>query len=226
VGALVHWDGKNWTESPADTLGIGWDERVAQQRHRLAGNYRSRLVRIINGNVEPVSISTDLGVSRIIATHDSAGRPIVFAFLTAWDSTKRRALYRIDGLNAHLIMDDLSIPRNVSDFTCVSGRTYYLCGAGIYVRPVDSDTAQWARLPDSYTSTWYHNSIDCQSWNDVVVAGAYGSLAHFNGIRWRQFPELSFPGNFRCVRIHDDCVVAVGRHDNQHAIVARGKRVR
>jgi hypothetical protein len=227
VGALVHWDGKKWTESPADTLGIGWDVIGLLSKDTVyAGNHRSKIVRIINGNVEPVSIATDLAVSRIIATHDSAGHPIVFALLSAIDSTKRHAIYRIDGLNAHPVMDDLSIPRNMSDFMCVSGKTFFLCGAGIYVRPVDSDTAQWARLPDSYTSTWYLASIDCQNWNDIVVAGAYGSLAHFNGARWRQFPELSFPGNFWCVRIHDDCIVAVGMHENQHAIVARGRRMR
>jgi hypothetical protein len=227
VGALVHWDGRKWSRISLDTFGISWVAIAVLSKDTVyAGSSMSKIVRIVKGTVERVSIATDLGISRIIATHDSVGNPAVLVFAGAGDSTHRRAIYKIDGLNAHLVMGDQSIPGNVSDFTCVSGKTYFLCGAGIYVRPVDSDTAQWARLPDSYASTWYHASIDCQNWNDIVVGGAYGSLAHFNGIRWRQFPELSFPGNFLCVRIHDDCIVAVGMHENQHAIVARGRRIR
>lgn len=70
----------------------------------------------------------------------------------------------------------------------------------------------------------YTNCIRGNAENDIVVAGDFGLLAHFNGATWHLYPEAGFPGGvYESVSIRGNMVVAVGWMGSR-VIIARGVR--
>jgi hypothetical protein len=99
------------------------------------------------------------------------------------------------------------------------GREYIVVGSGVWrSHSLETNWALDNRLP-----TLFSTSIDGTDLNDVVVAGAFWLLAHYNGMNWKTyFPATS--GSFGEVAIRGNLVIAVGDIDNS-AVVVRGQRL-
>jgi hypothetical protein len=99
-----------------------------------------------------------------------------------------------------------------------SPRKIYVCGAGVFV----GDGSRWNRvldIPFIYTST-----VRGTGTNDVVVAGAFGFVAHFNGVSWKTYADVALQeGGFNSVAYDGRTLVAVGRRGSQ-ALLLIGRR--
>ena len=81
----------------------------------------------------------------------------------------------------------------------------YLCGGGIHYRRNNT----WIKvggLPEIFT-----NHIRGNEENDIWVVGDFGIALHYNGMTWREYPELRLDnGNWEGLAVKEDLVVAVG----------------
>ncbi len=60
--------------------------------------------------------------------------------------------------------------------------------------------------------------------NDIYACGGYGLCAHYNGLRWTTYNEVSLPnGNYWGMAVKGDMVVLVGS-SNGSAVITVGKR--
>jgi hypothetical protein len=100
----------------------------------------------------------------------------------------------------------------------VPARKYIVVGDGLWESRIP--TEDWVKN-NSFPSL-YKNYISGQSFNDIVVCGAYWLLAHYNGNTWQTyFPFNS--GSFTSVKIKGNTIIGVGGSSSR-AIVVMGKR--
>jgi hypothetical protein len=81
----------------------------------------------------------------------------------------------------------------------------YLCGGGVHYRRNNT----WTRvggLPEIFT-----NRIRGNDENDIWVVGDFGIALHYNGMTWREYPELRrYNGNWEDLAVKENLTVAVG----------------
>lgn len=100
----------------------------------------------------------------------------------------------------------------------IPNRKYFAVGDGLWESL--TSTTNWVK--NNSFPTLYKNYISGQSYNDIVVCGAYWLLAHYNGNSWQTyFPFNS--GSFTSVKIKENTIIGVGG-SNSKAIVVIGKR--
>jgi len=81
----------------------------------------------------------------------------------------------------------------------------YLCGGGVHYRRNNT----WTRvggLPEIFT-----NRIRGNDENDIWIVGDFGIALHYNGMTWREYPELRlYNGNWEDLAVKENLTVAVG----------------
>ncbi|MBN2367229.1 MAG: glucosyl transferase, partial [Calditrichaeota bacterium] len=99
----------------------------------------------------------------------------------------------------------------------VPERCYLAVGDGLWQTRHINET--WHRnqdLPALFKTSVHGNDI-----NDIVVCGAYWLLAHYNGMNWKTYFQMT-SGSLIKVFIKDDLVIAVGGIGN-NAVIVRGR---
>ena len=92
-------------------------------------------------------------------------------------------------------------------------------GGALYIVDKNGVNSQITELP-SYFSTRVRGT----AMNDVFVVGAFGLCGHFNGISWKNYPEVSLPdGSYEGLAVSENLIVAVGFAGSK-AVVLRGYR--
>ncbi len=88
-----------------------------------------------------------------------------------------------------------------------SNKNYYVIGDGIYYKHLISDK-QWKTLNITNVVT---TAIDGKGANDIIIAGSFGEVLHYNGRSWKSYKgnalpneanlmkSISFKGNTACV---------------------------
>ncbi|PID55606.1 MAG: hypothetical protein CR986_10725, partial [Ignavibacteriae bacterium] len=95
----------------------------------------------------------------------------------------------------------------------------YVGGDGLFVNNTGSN---WEEI--KLTKNYSISLIRGTEKNNIVLAGSFGLTAHFNGISWKAFDELSLPdGYYSSLALENKTVVIVGANNNQ-AIVTIGKQ--
>jgi hypothetical protein len=102
-----------------------------------------------------------------------------------------------------------------------SKKSYYAVGSGIY-RKRRLDEPRWVGRPLELTE-FYSRDVDGNTFNDIVVAGAFGDVLHFNGSTWKQYVQTRFAGGFMSVCHRGNIVVGVGYLGNQRAVAVIGR---
>lgn len=92
----------------------------------------------------------------------------------------------------------------------------FVGGSGVYVgRP-----GTWLRIGE--LGTYFSTRVRGSERNNVVVVGAYGLCAHYNGLGWRSYPEVFLSdGILESLALTSEMIVAVGQVGNR-AVVLRG----
>jgi len=77
----------------------------------------------------------------------------------------------------------------------------------------------------NYNFTKYIYRLRGTELNNIVAAGGYGDVLHFNGDSWKSYyndTQLNY-GNYYSVAINDNIIVSVGQ-DNPYAVITIGRR--
>jgi hypothetical protein len=104
-----------------------------------------------------------------------------------------------------------------------SNRKYYVGGSGIYTKTFLSDN-EWKGNPRDI-SIYAKKAIRGNQINDIIVAGAFGELLHFNGYSWKSYINQTYlpAGTYLSVSMKENLVVVVG-DNSREAIVTIGRR--
>jgi hypothetical protein len=122
-------------------------------------------------------------------------------------------------------LSDSGLPWSLSGIWFASDGPCYAVGAGIASISDPFSGERWSVPPSGEINAYYSFAVRGNASNDVVVAGAYGEIVHFNGSIWRNYlnDTGSFFGNLYGVAQRGRTVVAVGAIP-QRAIVIIGRR--
>ncbi len=95
----------------------------------------------------------------------------------------------------------------------------YVCGGGMFRLQNGAWISMVNGLPPIFA-----NRVRGNGDNDLVVAGDFGVVAHFNGVSWQVYNQLQLPdGNYESIAIRNNLVIAVGWYNGQ-GYIAIGRR--
>jgi len=129
-----------------------------------------------------------------------------------------KEVIKINHLNSQILSRD-GIDETLSSVWFKANIKYYVVGSGTYKKNKLSD-AIWEGDPLDITN-YFENRIRANDINDVFVAGAFGELLHFNGVRWQSYLNETglFNGAYLSVGIKNNILVAVGYEAAQAKII-------
>jgi hypothetical protein len=226
AGAVFHFDGKSWSYFQ-NTLG-------AEGAYKIWGDGNGKLwfvgrdgliVHYNNGTWQKIESGTTEDIQDIWGGSDASGTSYALAVVSTIFYGGDSKLLRITGSNVENLNTN-GLSWSISGIW-FSNKSYYITGAEVYSKNSLLDTV-WNNLPVAPTSDYgYTYSVRGSAWNDVAVAGAFGTLLHYNGSTWRNFTQqLNLPNViFNSVAIKGNLIVAVGVLGSSRGIIARGLRI-
>ena len=200
---------KLWGSSPSDIYAVGINGAIA---HYDGARWR----RIESGTT--VNIQDIWG-----ASFDTRGIHLQTILAVASNRSavpQGRNVLSIQGTRVALI-DDNGLAMDLSAVWFIPGWKYFLTGSGVYISP---DGTNWRR--DTSQPSFYANAIRGQAANDIMIAGSYGVISHYNGSRWTHYlggQLQQFFGEYKAVAIKGNLVIAVGWKEDK-AILLTGRR--
>jgi hypothetical protein len=132
-----------------------------------------------------------------------------------------KTLLRIQGTAVSAVSDS-GLPLPLQSIWFAPLQQYFIGGDGLY--RTNSIGSSWQR---AVQLNHYVFSVRGLAANDIVVAGGFGGVSHFNGATWQQYMGSELPqlnGNYYAAAIHPRLVAAVGGIVGGKAIALIGKR--
>jgi hypothetical protein len=118
------------------------------------------------------------------------------------------------------VVPDAGLSNSLHTVWFAPGKKYFIGGDGLF--STSSFSESWIRHTE--LPSYYKDAIRGNSLNDIIVAGAFGLLLHYNGNSWKNFQDITYiNGELGRVDMKGNVVCAVGYDDNK-AIVILGKR--
>jgi hypothetical protein len=196
---VQNWDGTTWTEHAAI---VGYDNQgfpiAAGGALKIWGSSsnniyfvgRSGLIIHYNSSSwRKIESGTSLDVVDIWGSVDE-----ILAVASQLGRNLNRAVLRFTPTGA-TSLSDLPLTKPLSTIWFHSLRRYYVAGSGIYDKRHLSDSL-WLRSA-SQVNVYYTNRIRGQAINDVITAGSFREILHYNGATWHsyrtQIPNVSGP---------------------------------
>ena len=140
---------------------------------------------------------------------------------TVFNVPSGKNVIKIEGNKATIVADD-GLPVSLKSIWFCSNKAYYIVGDGLYKCKNIGDT--WQNIP--YTPTKYTEAIRGQGLNDIVIAGDYRIIFHFNGLTWQNY-TMQVPlsnGSFNAVAIKNNLIIAVGDNGGSQGVITMGRR--
>jgi hypothetical protein len=224
AGSYIHWNGIEW-----DTKFI-WEAKgsvytiwgFSSNDLYFAGTNGS-LTHYDGSSFTLIPTGTDLDIDDIYGTVDpvSGGKEILFVASNSPFDPPGRQIYRLEGTQSIPVNSD-SLPNLLATLWFANNKKYYVAGDGLWHtgKLGQSWTKEQSLLP------YFTNDIYGLNQNDIFIVGDFGFIAHFNGINWHNYTEISqqlFSGGFGDVDFQGNFVVAVGSI-GLNALMLRGYR--
>ena len=103
----------------------------------------------------------------------------------------------------------------------VPGKGYYVVGDGIFFKNDIYSDSPWKMIK---VNSYFSHGIRGNNLCDIVIAGAYGEILHYNGYSWENYTDvLGKRIGYEEIDIKGDIVVAVGDFLG-NAVITMGKR--
>ena len=113
------------------------------------------------------------------------------------------------------------IPSNLTGIW-FKNKVFYVVGSGMFRKNDIELSSEWKAF--HYGLTNYHISdIRGNDYNDIIAAGSFGELVHFNGINWKSYTDETYMNGSWGGTIKGNIVVCSGLKDNQ-TIILIGRR--
>ncbi len=120
------------------------------------------------------------------------------------------------------ILDNTGLGQTFAPIWFKAGIRYYVVGDGLYEKTY-KDTSTWKDLNSNRSITQYFmECIRGNALNNIIVAGAFGEVIHFNGINWKSIKNTETTlnnGSYYRVAVKGNIVVAVGFDQSQSVIL-------
>ena len=224
LGAYLHWDGTNWkTEFLWERKGGIYTIWGFSSNDLYFAGTNGSLTHYDGSSFTLLPTGTDLDIDDIYGTVDpvSGRKEILFVASNSPFDPPGRQIYRLEGTQSIPVNSD-SLPNLLATLWFANNKKYYVAGDGLWHtgKLGQSWTKEQSLLP------YFTNDIYGLNQNDIFIVGDFGFIAHFNGINWHNYTEISqqlFNGGFGDVDFQRNFVVAVGRI-GLSALILRGYR--
>ena len=224
---LVHWNGNIWTSKAFFMVDVPFNGQVLKMWGTSGNNIycvgRTGAIYHYNGtDWTKIESGTTLDINDIYGTlNKKTGEYEVLAVAAKLFSGHDRKIIKISNTSTEFL-SDIGIDYALATLWFTPNKHYYLFGGSFYEKKRLTD-ASWVQKFD--LTSWYLWRIRGTEINDVVAAGAYGELLHFNGYRWKSFLSVINLGDdsFSSVDIKGNLIVAVGMK-YPRAFIAVGRR--
>jgi len=221
-GSVIHGNGSSWTLHDVrlvtgfDSLSFTKTWGTSSENMYFVG--RSGSIAYYNGvNWQKIESGTTLDIWDIWGGNTGSNTEIV----AIGNNGPEKDILRISN-NGVDTVSDAGIPESVVGVWFSPGRKYVIVGSGIFRKRSLSEPV-WTGAPLELTE-YFSNAVCGTDTNNVVVAGAYGDLLHYNGSTWKRYPELLMTnGSYYAVSCSGKSVAAVG-HVGSRAIALTGMR--
>jgi hypothetical protein len=107
-----------------------------------------------------------------------------------WPQGSDRIILQITG-NSAKTLNDAPLQYPTDGIWFAPRRQYYLAGGGIYQKRLLGDN-MWKNDPLQLT-TFYTSSVRGTNINNILIAGHFGELLHYNGMTWKSYRLEIFP---------------------------------
>ena len=137
-----------------------------------------------------------------------------------------KKIIKIENKKATFIQDE-GLPWSLRSIWFIPSTFYYVCGDGIYINKFLKN--EWEDVSSDFK--YYTKRIRGINSNDIFVCGAFGLIAHFNGLHWYHYLNTELPefnGAYYSLDYKKDIVVTVGdkldQSINTKAVILVGKK--
>ena len=224
-GSPIHYDGESfikytptngghpgqptieaiWGTSPSDIYFVGYNGSIVHYNGSIFQSLASSL--------------TDDNINDIWGVVDShSGETKVYCVVTTlYEETEKRLLQIHPNFTVTDALD-YNLDRSLMSVWFDETSPVYVGGSGFFQQ--SREDMVWQFVPD--LPEYFVWDIDGNHAGDIMVVGAYGFAAHFNGMHWKVLEELQPFSSLKAVDIKDDVVAIIGRLNN---VVLVGHRV-
>ena len=221
VGSLpIYGDGLSWTMydlrttlDPNLSLSKVWGS--SSDEMYFVGRSGS-MARYSQGIWQKLESGTTTHINDVFGvTNPETGNEEVYCAVTDFFEPKDRKILRVtNGTSVDSVKWDTG--SNVYTVWTETGLPLFVGGGGLW----ENSTGAWQRIDLGINSAI--GTIRGNGLNDIVVVGAFGLIAHFNGMSWHVFSQV-FNAAYSSVSMKGDVLIAVGQRDGK-AIATIGKR--
>lgn len=230
VGSLpIHGDGKNWTIFDIRTItqsSVSVEKAWGtDSKNMYFVGLGGSAVHYDGSNWQVLESGTTLPIQDIWGATNPSTRSteIVAVASNPLESPMGKKLLFLQGTNV-IALPDSGLSLRLSGVWFSPGSSYFIVGDGIYSKTHISTSDPWISVGQGLP-LFYGESIRGNAENDIVIAGDFGLVAHFNGQTWRNFQNQVPPSNtlFHAAAIRGNMIVAVGEN-GANAVVQIGRR--
>ena len=228
-GVVMHWNGTDWSKL-GHLYGSGWSIGSAQYLWGRSSNdfygvggYGS-IVRWNGTKWEKIDSGTNLSMQDIWgAANVKTGKDEVVCLASERYNTVGKRIIMIKG-GMTTVQDSTGLATQLSGLWFVAARKYYAVGTGICWKSDIEDHTPWFRYAPHEVTNYGSECIRGNGTNDVVVAGSYGELAHYNGKSWHNYTHLvGLTDIYYKIAFRRNMIIAVGTR-GQKAVALVGVR--
>ena len=218
AGSIYHWDGQIATLSYERNIGtLETVEKLwAESGAKIYGVGNSGLIVNYYGSYwQELGSDTDMPIQDIWGAMDpGSGKDLILAVASPKYNWQKPLLLN---LSKHPVKPEfLTVYNLLHSVWFETPRKIFLCGDGVHYRVNET----WKRVED--LPSIFYNRIRGSGLNNIWVVGDFGVVLHFNGVIWKEIPQLWLStGNYEGLAVKDNLTVAVG-WKGESAIVIRG----
>ncbi len=226
AGSIYHWNGNTATLSylrdisTTNIVGRLW----GNSPDNIYGVGTNGLIIHFDGNRwEELAVPVELPIQDIWGTDNAESGSFEILAVASYgpDNPTETKILKIDGTSVTTVSSE-GLPPAISSIWFVPGERYYAVGDGVFYTDRLGDPWQH----DEDHPLLYKSEVRGNSLKDVIVAGGFGLLSHYNGSNWHQYRENELPaifGNYSAVDFQQNLMVAVGWINN-NALILKGVR--
>ncbi|GAB6282233.1 MAG: hypothetical protein STSR0008_09770 [Ignavibacterium sp.] len=218
VGSLpIHGDGENWIMYDLRTTldaNISLSKVWGTSSNDIYFIGRSgSIAHYQNGRWKKIESGTELNIKDVWGININ-NEQIAFCVTDDKNGIKNNEIIYIQNNSIDIIV----INYIVSSIWGPNKNIIYTGGFGLFKQTNNN----WKEI--NYNSLSYVNRIRGNSSNDFFISGGFGLSAHFNGISWKIYNEVSLnAGNYYSVSMKNNIVTLIGYNYNK-ALIALGRR--
>ena len=166
-------------------------------------------------NWQKIESGTELNIYDIYGEKTTNGEYEIICVASDLFLNQGKKILRIEN-NIVSTIPDAGLSNSLHTVWFVPGKKYFIGGDGLF--STSSFSESWLRHQE--LPSYYKDAVRGNSLNDIVVAGAFGLLLHYNGNSWKNFQDLTYiNGELGRVDIKGNVVCSVGYDDNKAVVI-------